>query len=436
MAILFGEGENINIVSIKNLLDANLVIPKYQRPYKWSQKNIKNLILDIEGAISKSKKDNTHFKYRLGTIILFKSNNNEEYEIIDGQQRIISLSLIKYELDRIKGNDSPNTILKNSDFNSSKSQENLNKNYKFIKDYFSLIKDNKLINDFINSFSDILEFVIIKVDKLSEAFQLFDSQNTRGKALYPHDLLKAYHLREIKNDQYTMYHAVEKWEKINNEDIELIFENYLFPILNWSNRFKTKIFSVNEIDFYKGIEEDSYYSYAKRARSASLNFQIGEPFISGNDFFEMVSYYITLLNDVKAEIENNEKFKDINKVLTNSLYNKSKGFQYAKNLFYAALLYYYDKFHNFDVIAIKKIFIYSMMLRIDMKNLGLDSINKYAIGEFNLKYTNNLPLFFLINKARLHNEISSLVIEVNPINNRNSKWDSLLKEIRSIYGEA
>ena len=247
MADLFGEGENINIVSIKKLLDANLVIPKYQRPYKWSQKNIKNLILDIEGAISKSKKNNTHFKYRLGTIILFKSNNNEEYEIIDGQQRIISLSLIKYELDRIKGNDSPNTILKNSDFNSSKSQENLNKNYKFIKEYFSLIKDNKLINDFINSFSDILEFVIIKVDKLSEAFQLFDSQNTRGKALYPHDLLKAYHLREIKNDQYTMYHAVEKWEKINNEDIELIFENYLFPILNWSNRFKTKVFSVNEI---------------------------------------------------------------------------------------------------------------------------------------------------------------------------------------------
>ena len=32
-------------------------------------------------------------------------------------------------------------------------------------------------------------------ERLSEAFQLFDSQNNRGKSLEPHDLLKAYHLR-------------------------------------------------------------------------------------------------------------------------------------------------------------------------------------------------------------------------------------------------
>jgi hypothetical protein len=30
-----------------------------------------------------------------------------------------------------------------------------------------------------------------------EAFQFFDSQNTRGKSLEPHDLLKSYHLREM-----------------------------------------------------------------------------------------------------------------------------------------------------------------------------------------------------------------------------------------------
>ena len=29
-----------------------------------------------------------------------------------------------------------------------------------------------------------------------EAFQMFDSQNTRGRALYPTDLLKAFHIRE------------------------------------------------------------------------------------------------------------------------------------------------------------------------------------------------------------------------------------------------
>jgi hypothetical protein len=50
--------------------------------------------------------------------------------------------------------------------------------------------------------------VIINVDKVEEAFQLFDSQNTRGKELDPHDLLKAYHLREMKRYPYEMEHAV------------------------------------------------------------------------------------------------------------------------------------------------------------------------------------------------------------------------------------
>ena len=54
--------------------------------------------------------------------------------------------------------------------------------------------------------------VVIQVGKESEAFQLFDSQNTRGRALDPHDLLKAYHLREMQNDKYEMEYAVTKWE--------------------------------------------------------------------------------------------------------------------------------------------------------------------------------------------------------------------------------
>lgn len=40
-------------------------------------------------------------------------------------------------------------------------------------------------------------------------------------------------------------------------------------------------------------------------------FQITEPFIAGNDFFEMVEHYMYLLRDVKAEIDTNKSFKTI-----------------------------------------------------------------------------------------------------------------------------
>ena len=85
-------------------------------------------------------------------------------------------------------------------------QKNLHDNYTTIREWFSSISDveKELFND---ALKNILEVVVIAVYKIGEAFQLFDSQNTRGRALYPHDLLKAYHLREI-HDKYDMLIAV------------------------------------------------------------------------------------------------------------------------------------------------------------------------------------------------------------------------------------
>ena len=56
------------------------------------------------------------------------------------------------------------------------------------------IRDMKRLRDFIEK---QCELIVVITDDVSEAFQFFDSQNARGKALYPHDLLKAYHLREM-----------------------------------------------------------------------------------------------------------------------------------------------------------------------------------------------------------------------------------------------
>ena len=74
----------------------------------------------------------------------------------------------------------------------------------------------------------------------------------------------------------------------------------------------------------------------------------------------------------------------------------STGFKYAINLFRCALLCYYDRFHNFDIKVVNKLFLRSLMLRVDMESLGYESINKYTIGESNGRYTNEIPIFYLI----------------------------------------
>lgn len=429
------------IKSINELLKMEIDIPDYQRPYKWTIQNIEELLGDISTAINQAGLYRTPFKYRVGTIILHE-NEHGIFDVVDGQQRIISLLLIKQCIET--GVKCP---ISKKKFSNKITQTNIHDNYMFIREWFSLKnKDDK--KNFIRAFDEILEVVVISVEKVSEAFQLFDSQNTRGKSLDPHDLLKAYHLREMKKYPYEMEHAVTKWESKDTNQIRELFDLFLFPVWNWSRGLKSKPFTAKEIDTYKGIPESSTYSYARRASKAMPCFQITETFISGNDFFEMVDHYLYLIHDIKKEIFNNQDFAEIKSIICNgkevssikemdSVKYGSAGFVYARNLFYCALLCYYDKFHNFDEMAVKKLFTWAFMIRVDMENLGFDSINKYAIGDDdNSRYTNEVAMFSKISFARLHNEISSLHIKVkrDPDRANHDKWNDLYKKLKIMNG--
>ena len=362
------------------------------------------------------------------------------FDIVDGQQRIISLVLLKQYLDP----DFTCSILK-KDFANKITQTNIHNNYLFIWEWFSL-KSEDSKSKFINALNDILEAVVVSVNKVSEAFQLFDSQNTRGRALYPHDLLKAYHLREI-HDKYEMQNAVVKWESKDPKAIRELFDLYLFPIWNWAKCRKCGNFTSADIDIYKGVEEKYGYTYARRANKAMPYFQLTEPFISGSDFFEMVDHYMHLLHNIKEEIVTNPAFHDIELIITNgkdvdsaeeldkSFKSSSVGLNHARNLFFCALLCYYDRFHNFDVMAVKKLFTWAMMIRIDMQHLGFDTINRYAIGVEDDKYSNTKPIISMIAYARRHTEISGMRLDMrDDYKAANENWDNLYKQLRQLNG--
>lgn len=429
-----------SIMSVNALLgDRQLVIPSYQRPYKWTGKNITALIQDIQQSI-RNQKSYSEFKYRIGTVILHKNENKdknkEELEVVDGQQRILSLLLLKLYLDSA----TDCSLLQNFKPSNKVTQKNLHDNYMIIQDQLSSLNQEEK-EDLKKAFEEILEVVVISVQKQDEAFQLFDSQNSRGRALYPHDLLKAYHLREM-HDKYEMQRAVEKWEAQEPRAIRELFDLYLYPIWNWSKLRKTSNFTAAEIEVYKGINEASGYTYACRASQASPYFLLTAPFTSGADFFEMVSHYLQMLHDIKEEIVTNPGFGQIKIILvegnaTDSVEELDQhlsktpiGLSYAHRLFFCALLCYYDRFHNFDTIAVKKLFTWAMMLRVDMQTLGFASINRYAIGEDG--YSNAIPMISIISSARRHTEISS--IRLNLTDRGNSKWAPLLEKIKDLNG--
>ena len=183
------------------------------------------MLWDINNAIQQSLAF-SDYKYRIGTIILHKSD--QILDVVDGQQRLISLTLISKYLD----DEFDNAILQTKFYDKS-TQKHIHDNYIHIREWFSL-RDNETKESFKKALSNVLEMVVIQVGKESEAFQLFDSQNTRGRALDPHDLLKAFHLREMQNDKYEMEYAVTKWEAKDVAQIRELFSAYLFPIYKLS----------------------------------------------------------------------------------------------------------------------------------------------------------------------------------------------------------
>jgi len=89
------------IANVKKLLQSNFKIADYQRPYKWTIKNVNDLIDDMITFQEKKA-------YRIGTIIIYRDKKKKFKEIVDGQQRYLTLLLIYKAL---KENEPSNTLL-------------------------------------------------------------------------------------------------------------------------------------------------------------------------------------------------------------------------------------------------------------------------------------------------------------------------------------
>ncbi len=82
---------------IQEILTENkrYVIPAYQRPYSWTADHASQLLDDLETSFS-----NKEIEYFIGSMICIKKDENI-FEVVDGQQRLTTLSLIITQLKKI-----------------------------------------------------------------------------------------------------------------------------------------------------------------------------------------------------------------------------------------------------------------------------------------------------------------------------------------------
>ncbi len=77
---------------IFNLTNYQFEIPSYQRPYAWTKDQASELINDLLEAFPYEDEDSTD--YFFGSIILIKEEDKPNAKVIDGQQRLTTLTLL------------------------------------------------------------------------------------------------------------------------------------------------------------------------------------------------------------------------------------------------------------------------------------------------------------------------------------------------------
>lgn len=331
-------------LNIAEAFKNHYIVPQYQREYVWKDNNVQQLLDDIYSEYSGKNSS----EYFIGSIVVWGESNNN-FEVIDGQQRLTTLFIALCALANIHRENNDNSHLKyvelllvsptyNSDsfafdqhlilqyedsnkilevllngadntemletYSKSKNTEaieNIFKAYKFIKEYFSE-KNNDDFLKFSDYFLHKVVFMQIKTPSISDALKIFETINERGVGLNPMDLLKNLIFMQLSSSDFEKLNS--KWKSITallekNKQKPLRFIRY-FIMSNFIVKDTSKEADV--------IREDEIYSWIKRHEN-ECNYK-KDPFGFVDKIQENASSYVKFFNtntdsrDINLAIEN------------------------------------------------------------------------------------------------------------------------------------
>lgn len=316
------EVKNLN-KSIREIFQSNYVVPLYQRNFAWTDDEIHQLIRDIYENYLKDPKG----FYFIGTLVVLKRKNGD-FEVIDGQQRLTTLSLIAKKLDpklhtsKLQYDSRPEvesflstyyqrgevaTTTTNhlvSHFNEAIDHiEMVDLDTDPLKTFhfFDFLKDDS-ISDFKDYFFNQVQLVKVEIPADTDVAHYFEVMNNRGEQLEEHEIVKARLLEKIQDYKIGSVQFSKIWDACSqmNVPIQRLFnkndrESFFGKNYN-SCHFESDKTSKNEIK----IEDNSSLSINEILSGESI-LRDDEDRDNGNDeVFESIidfpNYLMHVLN--------------------------------------------------------------------------------------------------------------------------------------------
>ena len=273
----------LKTMSLKDLFDLKLTIPDYQRIYCWNDNNIKTLWNNL-------KEMPEGLDYHLGAIIL--QCQDDGYDIIDGQQRLVTLTLILRALE-YEGN-MPLLLQR---FKSQEACDNISNAKYVIQEIkgWDCDENNLMLNNILSHLT--FSVLLLKSNNLDLAYTFFSNQNSRGVRLSDYDILKAHHLRFLITNDSQSEHLARRWNTISQDTdsdnepfIHKTLGLYLFRIRKWMRKH-----SCDEMNSNRPIKDE--YSAAPLIPGIppfGERFYFYEKIQGGAHFFAFTDYFVDL----------------------------------------------------------------------------------------------------------------------------------------------
>ncbi len=316
------------------------LIPLYQRAYAWEEKHCKRLFEDIEKVHKKHLQ--THF---FGSIVSVQDNELEDdLLIIDGQQRITTISLIVLAL---------RNAVKNGDLKCSLSEEEVNdrtndyllakyrktdriiklrpierdliaydalfsndtkkfvvesgmtKNYNFF--YTQITNSGLNFEDIFDSMEKLI-IIDLRLESSDNPQLIFESLNSTGKDLTEADKVRNYLLMSLTKEQQDLFYK-KYWRNIEiytDEDPTMFIRDYLTinlkRICNIENLYfdfkeYNTLFQLDREDLFKELlQYASYYYQVSKGKTENekLNRKLNQ--LANIGSFVAMPFYLSFLD--------------------------------------------------------------------------------------------------------------------------------------------
>jgi uncharacterized protein with ParB-like and HNH nuclease domain len=398
--------ENIlELKTINELQECKFFIPSYQRGYRWSMKEVNDLLNDVSEFRPRQVGDTDEKSWYCLQPIVVKKLPNEQYEVIDGQQRLTSIYLILHYLNQIYTIENRSPLF---DLN----YQTRNNSSTFLKE---LVKDT--------SSDENIDFYYI-----SEAY----------KAICDWFIQPNFNRNDFESK--FKFHTKVIWYESNEEDPIAIFTRINIGKIPLTNAELIKALFLNSSNFEKTerIKQKQFeISTEWDAIEHSLQNNQFWYFLNGDKVStNRIEFIFNLMNDEKDQNDNYSTFRYFNRKFKNKGGNLIKDNWDEVKKYHQRFIEWFnerDLYHKIgyliaiDSITIKELFDESVSLTktefreyLDEKiknNLKKVSLENLQYGDKNVKKV--LLLYNILTMLNNKNDNSYFPFDIY----KNEKWD-------------